>query len=92
MYEKQEWGAPRGHEAQSSGVQISIASTHEGQPRRKDRGDGVLGRAAVRQGLDGEHAHGAVDVLVGWDPVSILVQLWIAPRLTVFCVKIYLGN
>lgn len=46
----------------------------EGQPRRTDRGDGVLGRAAVHQGLDGEHAHGAVDVLFGWDPVSILVQ------------------
>lgn len=66
--------------------------TRGGQPRRKDRGDGVLGRAAVRQGLDGEHAHGAVDVLVGWDPVSILVESGVAPMLTVFCVKIYLGN
>jgi hypothetical protein len=54
--------------------------TREGQPRRKDRGDGVLGRAAVRQGLDGEHAHGAVDVLVGWDPVSILVQFGVCAK------------
>lgn len=66
--------------------------TREGQRRRNGRADGVLGRAAVHQGLDGEHAHGAVDVLVGWDPVSILVQLGVAPSLTVSCVKIYLGN
>jgi hypothetical protein len=58
--------------------------TRGGQQRRKDRGDGVLGRAAVRQGLDGEHAHGALDVLVGWDTVSILVQLGFELRLTIF--------
>ena len=72
-----EWSPPRGHEAQGCGGQIKVLPVprRKGQLHRKDCGDGVLGRAAVGEGLDGEHAHGAVDVLAGWDTVRLLVQL-----------------